>query len=953
MKTRTPLGLLSLALALGPMLAGPADAARNPASTVGSVAETNGLSSNGYLVVRTPSILRVEYTEPLAPDARLAIEQYDRLLQLDADPLLRAEARRRASDLRVQLAEAQASEGQGFHVSEVRRAIADYQRVLAESPTYPQNDRVLYQLARALQLVGDVEPAILALRQLGAQHPQSVRAPDAHFRAGEWLFARSRWNEAEPAYAALLALGPQAPNHDLAQYKYAWTLYKQSRYEQAASVFLAMLDRDLPPGEPEDAAAALAGVARDKSERTAESLRLLGLSFAALGGGPAVSEHFARAPSAARLETLVYASLGEALLEKQRYTDAAGTYLAFIARHPLHARAPDFQARAITAYERGGLRELAVQGQETYARRYAPVSEYWSQREPDTAVLAEVRRHLDEVGRYRQALAQQSGDPAQRRGGYLAAADWYRLTVEWFPQDARAPEVHLLLADALLEGGRTEDAARHYEHTAYVVPAHARSPVAALAAVQAWQRRLRETEGTDPVPARQASIAASLKLAEIFPAHPQRSVVLMGAAEDQYALGTLDAAVETATRVLETQPGPDLRRGALGVIADAHFAQKRYPEAELAYARLLPLADTAERGQQLGEQLAASVYRQAEAARITGDLRLAATHFERVGQVAPQASIRAASDYDASIAYVELEDWSRASTALEGFRTRHADHRLLADVDKKLALAYDRSEQPVQAAAVHTRIAMRETETAETRRVAAWTAAELYDRARRPDDAWRAWQFYLATHAQPLDPAMHARQRLADLALSHRGDNAAHRHWLQQMIDADQFAGERRSEVSRRLAAESSLALGRMDAQAARSLAIHAPIKDSLARRRQATEGSISLLERAAAYGYADITSDATFELASVYLDLGRAVLDSERPQRLDATALEQYELLLEEQAFPFEEKGIKAHETNLTRLRSGIWNQAISKSVTALGELSPARYGKQEKRETTYDQLH
>ena len=132
---------------------GAAIGAGNAPSTVSTVAESNGLTRNGYLQVRTPSVLRVEDTPPVPADARAAIDQYDRLLALNPDPATRAESLRRAADLRVQLADADNAAGRGFHVADVRRAIAGYRRVLSDYPSHPGNDRVLYQLARAHQLV--------------------------------------------------------------------------------------------------------------------------------------------------------------------------------------------------------------------------------------------------------------------------------------------------------------------------------------------------------------------------------------------------------------------------------------------------------------------------------------------------------------------------------------------------------------------------------------------------------------------------------------------------------------------------------------------------------------------------------------------------------------------------------------------------------------------------------
>lgn len=942
---RAPLALALL------LFAGSSPAEREP-NTVAKVAESNGLSRDGYLQVRTPSILRVEPRPPVEPNARAAIDQYDRLVALNPDAATRAESLRRAADLRVQLADADSASGAGFHVSDVRRAIAGYRRVLDEYPGHVNNDRVLYQLARAHQLVDEAEPAIAALRQLGTDYPQSARAADAYFRAGELLFARARFDEAAPSYAGLLALGPDAPYHDYAQYKYAWSLYKQSDYARAASVFLAILDRDLPPGTLQDAESALAGVARDKAERARESLRIAALSFAALGGGPALSAHYAQAATASRMETLVFAALGSALLDKDRYTDAAGTYAAFVERHPTHVRAPEFQTLAINALRRGGFGEEAMRAQETYVARYAPDAAYWTGRERDTTVLAEVRTHLDQLARFHQARAQQTVDLAPRQAGYLLAAGWYQRTLSLFPDDARAAGTHFLYADTLLDGGKVSEAARQYEHAAYGIPAHGRAPVAALAAVQAWQRLIRETQGAARAEAQRASIAASLKLADTFPAHPQRAQVLMAAAEDQYELGDLDPAAATSERVLLAQPTPELRRGALGVIADSRYAQKRYAEAETAYQQLVQLQTTApEQRLKSIEQLASSIYRQAETARDAGDLRLAANHFARIATVTPNASIRAAADYDAASALFTLEDWTRAAPALEAFRARHVDHRLLPDADKKLALAYEKSGQPARGADTLTRIALRESETPETRRVAAWSAAELYAQASLPDQNRRALMYYVATYPQPLDAAMLGRQRLADLALAQH-DRATQRHWLDQIVSADAVGGTR-SDATRRIAAQAQLEIGRMDAALARSLAIAAPLDQSMARRRAATEVSVQALERAAAYGYADVTSAATYELAAVYADLGRALMESERPAKLTGEALEQYGLLIEEQAYPFEEKAIRAHEINLARLRSGLWNDDIRRSVTALGELSPGKYGKQERREATYDELH
>jgi hypothetical protein len=96
-------------------------------------------------------------------------------------------------------------------------------------------------------------------------------------------------------------------------------------------------------------------------------------------------------------------------------------------------------------------------------------------------------------------------------------------------------------------------------------------------------------------------------------------------------------------------------------------------------------------------------------------------------------------------------------------------------------------------------------------------------------------------------------------------------------------------------------------------------------------------------YRVGEVTAGATYYMAEVYLGFNRALMESERPTNMKAAALQEYELDLEETAFPFEEKAIGVHEKNLELMRSGIHNAWVEKSLTKLAQLMPARYAKPE----------
>ena len=60
------------------------------------------------------------------------------------------------------------------------------------------------------------------------------------------------------------------------------------------------------------------------------------------------------------------------------------------------------------------------------------------------------------------------------------------------------------------------------------------------------------------------------------------------------------------------------------------------------------------------------------------------------------------------------------------------------------------------------------------------------------------------------------------------------------------------------------------------------------------------------------------------------ASMDSPRPKNLSKQEIEQYNLLLEEQAFPFEEKAIAAHVTNIARAPNSCHSHAKSKRANS-----------------------
>ena len=552
----------------------------------------------------------------------------------------------------------------------------------------------------------------------------------------------------------------------------------------------------------------------------------------------------------------------------------------------------------------------------------------------------------DLAGHY-HALYQDEALEDEKPGNFVEADRWYRQLLGSFPGDPDTPGINYQLADLLLENEDFIDAANEYERTAYGYDAHDKSSAAGYAAVYAYRQELKVATGARQRDVKDATVESSLRFAETFPEHEEAPVVLGAAADDLYEMKDFARAIESGHKLVERYPAADrdLRRSAWAVIAHSSIDTAAYPDAEAAYTNVLELTDSDDESRpSIVDGLAAAIYKQGEQANLLEDYRAAAEHFLRVKTLAPTSSIRSAAEYDAAAALMKLQDWSMASGVLEEFRVSHPDHELSADATKQLAFIYREDGQTARSAAEHERIAAEATDP-ELGREALLTAAELYDEVHVVEDAVRVYEQYVDAYPRPLDIAMETRNRLAEI-YHEQLDYQRYFDELNEMIEADGNAGPDRSDRSRFLASKAALVLAERQYEQFARLELTQPFEESLALKQQSMDTTLATLENLVAYEVADVTAAATYYIAQVYLDFSVSLLESERPEGLTQAELNNYELVIEEEAYPFEEQAIAVHEENFELLGAGIYNPWVQKSLDSLAGLMPGRYAKNESSE-------
>lgn len=826
-----------------------------------------------------------------------------------------------------------------------KEAIELYKGLLKKYPLFERNDQVLYQLSRAYEETGQVDIAMKTLEQLIASYPQSRHIDEAQFRRAEYFFTRKKYLDAEEAYQSVINGGEGSEYYELALYKQGWAYFKQELYEEALKDYIKMLDYKVDNGYELDNIEN-----KIEKKRIDDTYRVISLSFSYLGGAEAIVEYFDK-HGHRFYEASIYSHLGEYYLTKRRYADAAESYQAYIDRNPVSKESPYFNIRIIEIFKQGGFPRLVVDAKRDFSKTYSLQSTYWTffDINDHPTVLAFLKSNLIDLANHYHALYQDKRLKDKKEENYQEAIYWYREYLTSFPEEKEAPKLNNQLAGLLLEHKDFLNAATEYERTAYNYPTHENSASAGYAAVFAYREYLKVANQSQRNIVKREIIRSSLKFADYFPTHKHAAVVLVAAVDDLYSLEDYEQAIVYGRRVIKVYPNADkkLLRSAWMVVAHASFDITNYKDAEDAYTQTLALTDKKDKSYvSLTENLAASVYKQGEQARKLGNHQLAADHFLRVAKVAPNSKIRPTAEYDAAASLIVLKQWALVATVLEGFRSMYPDNQLQKDITKKLAVVYKEDGKFLKSAAEFERIEKENPKDEALRREALNQAAELYEKAEAKDKALLVYQKLVEYFPEPIEDAIESRQKIADIYLQQK-NNKEYIAELKMIVNTDAAGGNGRTDRTRFLAAKAALVLAEPKLESFKKVALVKPFKKNLKKKKQYMRSAIDTYSKLVDYQVGEVTAAATYYIAEIYSEFSVALIESERPDNLSEEELEQYELVIDEQAYPFEEKAISVHEKNMELLDVGIYNEWIDKSIAKLAVLLPARYAKTEQSST------
>ncbi|MFT7338527.1 MAG: tetratricopeptide (TPR) repeat protein [Marinobacter maritimus] len=868
--------------------------------------------------------------------------RYQRLFNTTDEPAVRVDALNRLTNIRDR-----SGENIGFTPAEeaevYQQAIQSYESILQRGAFGGRLDELLYQMAKAYALTGQNDASAKRLQQLVGLYPESPLVPEARFRIAESAFAAGNYVEAEAGYRELVdGKGDAGELENKARYMLGWTLFKQGpqAWERAGRRFVAVLDESLPD------AGSLDEVPESSVDSIDDTLRILALMASRRSGADTLINWLQ--PEDRTLlrpwTPLVFDRLADLYAVQGNAEASVATNRAFVEAFPEHPQRAAFMGQVVDVLNGAGKPDKARIAMGDYISLFARQGEFGSLEPIYRKKWREFSRFLADFH-----YSEGSSDTDTPKRHFAIAAEYYEGLAS---RSDDAGEFFRLAGDAWLQVAQVEEpsrALRNFRKAGYDVPQYEHRADAAWAAVALVRAEISGEVAASEYGSGLEDLAAEAdRFTEHYASDPRGPGLLADLAGRWLEAGNNNHALGYAARAVKhPQATPETRYAGWVVTANVRGNRAEYGLSERALRETLeltsgPSATDAMKHEASNhrQQLATAIYRQGEQAAASGQTAIAVAHFQRIETVLPGSSTAIKGRFDAANTLLRASEWQPAIKELDRFRTDYPRDALTPEISEKLVWAYTSSGQPALAARELMSMANNPGGRPSQGQERIWgyrlRAAELFHAAEVYEQRNALYGNYLATGSVAKDADEHIRLQTMRHRLIETGSDAA--RWRAELVSAE-LESSWHSEQTLQWAARGSLVMGAEAAAEFAGIMLSIPLETSLERKQLAMEKAQTHFRNAESLGGSVVLPESMFRRAELHRTMARDLMASTAPVELNELEQMQYRMLLEEEAYPFEERAIALHSDNHQRITTGGFNVWIEKSLGVLVELHPGRY--------------
>lgn len=814
---------------------------------------------------------------------------------------------------------------------------------LKDYPKAKGNDKILYQLAKAYDHIGDNVNSEKTLLKLVGKYPKSSYYIEGQFRLGETHFSKRNYIKAEDTYTDIIGSRKNNIFYEKALFKRGWARFKQEYYLEAVDDYLEAVNYHNFNEHSE--------LNESQLGQFNEYFRAIGLSFSYLGGAEPLNEYFQTNPSF-RYIYYSYSHVSDIYLKQQRYTDAVDTLKFFIANNKKSKKIPLSQIKIINTWKQGGFSKKATSEINTLYEQYNPDSKYWLSKNSDGKIFKTVSAALKENILLASSHYHKSFQEKHKKRDFESANKWYKRYIKHYKSYARKDNIYYQYANLLEKNKEYNKALNLYELAAYDgdIILNKKSAYSTIMLSDKIYKKTKNAKDKKKILDKHIKYATLYT--QLYSNSKRAPKIVLHAAEMAFQTRQFTKAIELAESI-STKVKTATSNKAEILKAHSYFNSNQYGNAEAAYFSSLSYRNLSKKTRlMLNDKLALSVYKQAEDSNKSGKVNEAIEQYIRISEVAPNSSISATGFYDAIALSMKNKLWNVSIKNIKQFQKLYPSHKYSRDVTKKLSVAYLNSNQGIKAAQEFEKISGFENNK-DIKIAALWQAAELYESKSDFSSAIRSYEKYSSKYKRPFPQYMESMNKLTEL-YSKQGNKKKSSKWYKAIIKADKKTIKKyKTDRTRYITSFSSLSLAKSEHIKFSKQALTIPLKLTLRKKKYSMQKAVKLYGQASKYGVADTATESTHAIADIYKSFSKDLLTSERPKGLSGDELEQYVILLEDKAFPFEDKAIEFYEANMSHIKDGVYDKWVKQSHAQLKELFPTRYKRSVKLDRFINVLH
>ncbi|NNE64835.1 MAG: tetratricopeptide repeat protein, partial [Gammaproteobacteria bacterium] len=341
----------------------------------------------------------------------------------------------------------------------LKRTIDLLSTSIRDYPDAENNDRLLYQLARAQAEYGQHDESIESLTLLTEKYPQSPFYAEAQFRIGEDSFSLQDYSSAEYAYTEVIV----SPGNDIflekSIFKRGWARFKQEYYADAIEDFIeAILNHNFDTSYD-----ALDTVDKNQID---EYIRAIALSFTYQDDSDKLAEYL-KTRQEFNYSFHIYQKITDLYLEQERYSDAVDIQDQFIRHFRTSENIPYAYLRKIEIWKDSGFNQQIYAAIEDFFQTFNPHSEYWVTQNENSRVNRVIRRSLREYVVLITAYFHNRYQTSATNADYRQAHKWYNRYLKYYTAYAQQDNIFFLYGELLNQRNNRPEALKYYELAAF------------------------------------------------------------------------------------------------------------------------------------------------------------------------------------------------------------------------------------------------------------------------------------------------------------------------------------------------------------------------------------------------------------------------------------------------------------------------------------------------------